>query len=121
MKIIKTALFATALLALAVPALAAGQDAVNSALTGDALNSAVSQLQAQNFGYKIGAGLAAIGGGLAVLGAGVGIGRIGATGAEATARQPEAGGRIFTLALITAAFIEGVALFALVVALGAAG
>ena len=62
-------------------------------------------------------GIAAIGAGLAVLGAGLGIGRIGGSAAEAIARQPEASGDIRTSMIITAALIEGVALFAVVVAL----
>jgi F-type H+-transporting ATPase subunit c len=61
----------------------------------------------------IGAGLAA---GLAVLGAGVGIGRIGGQAVEAMARQPEMAARVQTGALILAAFIEGVALFGIVIA-----
>jgi len=120
MKTIKTVLFVTVLLALIAPALASAQ-VLDTSLTADQQSAAVEQLRAQNVGFKVGAGLAAIGGGIAVLGAGIGIGRIGASGSEATARQPEAGGRIFTLALITAAFVEGVTLFALVVALIAAG
>jgi F-type H+-transporting ATPase subunit c len=58
---------------------------------------------------------AAIGAGLAVLGAGVGIGRIGGSAAEGIARQPEASGKIQTAAIIMAALIEGVALFAVVI------
>lgn len=61
--------------------------------------------------------VAAIGGGLAVLGAGIGIGRIGGSAVESIARQPEAVGDIRTNMIITAALIEGVALFAVVVAL----
>lgn len=61
-------------------------------------------------------GIAVIGAGLAVLGAGLGIGRIGGSAMESIARQPEATGDIRTLTLITAAFIEAVALFAIVVA-----
>ena len=60
----------------------------------------------------LGAGLAA---GLAVIGAGIGIGRIGGSAVEATARQPEMAGRIFINMILTAALIEGVALFAVVV------
>lgn len=60
---------------------------------------------------------AGVGGGLAVIGAGLGIGRIGASAAEGIARQPEASGAIQTAMIITAALIEGVALFALVIAL----
>jgi len=61
----------------------------------------------------IGAGLGA---GLAVIGAGMGIGRIGGQAVEGMARQPEAAGKIQTAALILAAFIEGAALFGVVVA-----
>ena len=64
---------------------------------------------------------AAIGAGIAVLGAGKGIGAIGAAAAEATARQPEAAGLIRTAMILSAALIEGVALFGVVVALLAAG
>jgi len=60
---------------------------------------------------------AAIGAGLVVIGAGRGIGNIGSSATEAIARQPEAGGQIFTAMLLSAALIEGVALFGVVVAL----
>jgi F-type H+-transporting ATPase subunit c len=61
--------------------------------------------------------LAAIGAGLAVIGAGIGIGRIGGSAMDAIARQPEAGGKIQTAMIISAALIEGVALFAVVVSM----
>ncbi len=61
--------------------------------------------------------LAAIGAGIAVLGAGFGIGAIGKAAMEAIARQPEAASKIQTAMIIAAALIEGVALFAVVVAL----
>ena len=64
-------------------------------------------------GNAFGAGLGA---GLAVIGAGIGIGRIGGQAMEGMARQPEAAGTIQTAALILAALIEGVALFAVVIA-----
>ena len=51
------------------------------------------------------------------IGAGMGIGRIGASAAEGIARQPEADGKIRGIAIILAAFIEGVALFAVVLTL----
>jgi F-type H+-transporting ATPase subunit c len=60
---------------------------------------------------------AGIGAGLAVIGAGLGIGRLGGQAMEGMARQPEIANRIQTGALILAAFIEGVALFAVVVTL----
>lgn len=61
--------------------------------------------------------LAAVGAGLAVIGAGIGIGRIGGSAMEAIARQPEAGNKIQTAMIISAALIEGAALFAIVVSL----
>lgn len=61
--------------------------------------------------------LSAIGAGIAVIGAGLGIGRIGAHAMDAIARQPEAAARIQTSLIISAALIEGVALFAVIVAL----
>ena len=62
-------------------------------------------------------GIAAIGAGLAAVGAGIGIGQIGKGSAEAIARQPEATGDIRAVMILTAAFVEGVALFAVIVAL----
>jgi F-type H+-transporting ATPase subunit c len=59
----------------------------------------------------------AIGAGLVVMGGGAGIGRIGGSAVESMARQPEAGGRIFTGMLITAAMVEGATLFGVVVGL----
>ena len=79
-----------------------------------------SLLQAASAGYNtqyegawalMGAG---IGAGLAAIGAGI---RIGGSATEGMARQPEMAGTIQTGALILSAFIEGVALFAVVVAL----
>lgn len=61
--------------------------------------------------------LASIGAGLAALGAGIGIGKIGSSAMEGIARQPEAASKIQTAMIISAALIEGAALFAIVVAL----
>ncbi|HPT52735.1 MAG TPA: ATP synthase F0 subunit C [Bacteroidales bacterium] len=63
---------------------------------------------------KMGAG---IGAGIAAIGAGIGIGNIGKGALESIARQPEVSGDIRTNMILTAAFIEGVALFAIVVCL----
>lgn len=63
---------------------------------------------------KLGAGLGA---GIAAIGAGIGIGRIGSSALEGIARQPEAAGDIRTSMIISAALIEGVAFFAVVVCL----
>jgi F-type H+-transporting ATPase subunit c len=61
--------------------------------------------------------LAALGAGLAAIGAGIGIGRIGGSAMDAIARQPEAYSKIQLAMIISAALIEGVALFAVVVAM----
>ena len=58
---------------------------------------------------------AAIGAGLAAIGAGLGIGRLAASAMESIARQPEAAGEIRGNMILTAALIEGVALFAEVI------
>jgi F-type H+-transporting ATPase subunit c len=69
---------------------------------------------AASSGGGIGGGLAA---GLGAVGAGIGIGRIGGSAVESIARQPEMAGSIGTNMIITAALVEGVALFAVVVGL----
>ena len=61
--------------------------------------------------------IAAIGAGLAAIGAGIGIGQIGKGAVEGIARQPEAVNDIRSTMIIAAAFVEAVALFAVVVAL----
>lgn len=73
---------------------------------------AAAAVNSGNWGSGLGAGLAA---GLAVVGAGIGIGRIGGSALESIARQPEMAGRIFINMILTAALVEGVALFAVVV------
>ena len=57
---------------------------------------------------------ASLGAALAAIGAAFGIGRIGGNAMEAIARQPEAAGDIRSNMIISAALIEGVALFAVV-------
>ena len=59
---------------------------------------------------------AAIGAGLAAIGAGIGIGRIGGQAMDARARQPEVMNKLFTNMIAAAALLEGVALFAAVIA-----
>lgn len=63
---------------------------------------------------QLGAALAA---GIVTIGAGIGISRIGSSALEATARQPEIAGNAQTGMIISAALIEGVSFFALVVCL----
>ncbi len=92
-----------------VAAIGAFLFASNPALASDGAAAATGSSLA-----GLGAGLAA---GLAVLGAGWGIGRIGGSAVESIARQPEMAGRIFVNMILTAALVEGVALFAVVVGL----
>ncbi len=74
---------------------------------------AMGSLMLADYGLAgLGAGLAA---GLGVVGAGIGIGRIGGSAVEAIARQPEMAGRIFINMILTAALVEGVALFSVIV------
>jgi F-type H+-transporting ATPase subunit c len=72
-------------------------------------------------GFSLGLGFAVIGAGLAAglacIGAGIGIGRLAAASMESMARQPEASGDIRGAMILTAAFIEGVCLFSVVVGL----
>jgi|TARA_B110000438_G_scaffold235012_1_gene231591 F-type H+-transporting ATPase subunit c len=76
----------------------------------------VAEVMNQALTYD-GLGIAAIGAGLAAIGAGIGIGKIGGSALESMARQPEHSGMIQTNMIIAAALVEGVALFAVVVAL----
>lgn len=78
---------------------------------------ALLQASAETVGKGYGLIGAGIAGGLAVLGAGIGIGRIGGDAAQGMARQPENSARIQTAMIISAALIEGVALFVGVIAL----
>ena len=62
-------------------------------------------------------GYGALGAGLAAIGAGIGIGQIGKGAVEAIARQPEASNDIRANMILTAALVEGAALFAIIVGL----
>jgi F-type H+-transporting ATPase subunit c len=53
--------------------------------------------------------------GMVIIGAAVGISIIGGRAVDSIARQPEAGGRIFSAMIIAAALIEGVTFFALLI------
>jgi len=74
----------------------------------DLLNVFLSTTVWANAGGAIGAGLGAVG-------AGIGIGQIGKGALEAIARQPEASNDIRANMILTAALVEGVALFAVIV------
>ena len=66
-------------------------------------------------GAGIGKMGAALGAGLAAIGAGMGIGKIGASAMEAIVRQLEASGDIRSNMIVSAALIEGVAFFAVII------
>lgn len=57
----------------------------------------------------------ALGAGLAAIGAGIGIGQIGKGAVEAISRQPEVANDIRANMILTAALVEGAALFAIIV------
>ncbi len=63
---------------------------------------------------NLGAGLSAV---IAVFAASWGIGKIGKTALESIARQPEAGNDLRSSMIVSAALIEGVTFFAIVVCL----
>ena len=76
------------------------------------LLQATDVMAAKAGGAELGA---ALGAGLAAMAAGIGIGKIGASAMEAIARQPEAAGDIRSNLIVSAALIEGVAFFAVIV------
>jgi F-type H+-transporting ATPase subunit c len=76
----------------------------------DLMMTLLSDVANSNAGGAIGAGLAAIG-------AGIGVGQIGKGAVEAIARQPEALNDIRANMILTAALVEGAALFAIIVGL----
>ena len=76
----------------------------------DLMTVLLSDVVQSNAGGAIGAGLAAIG-------AGIGVGQIGKGAVEAIARQPEALNDIRANMILTAALVEGAALFAIIVGL----
>ncbi|WP_167604617.1 ATP synthase F0 subunit C [Maribellus sediminis] len=79
------------------------------------LSAILTVLLQATAGAAVGKMGAAIGAGLAAIGAGMGIGKIGASAMEAIARQPEASGDIRSNMIVSAALIEGVAFFAVIV------
>jgi F-type H+-transporting ATPase subunit c len=58
---------------------------------------------------------AGLGAAIVAIATGLGIGKIGSSAMEGTARQPEAANAIRTSMIISAALIEGVAFFGLVI------
>ena len=71
-----------------------------------------AEYAAASWSVGIGLGFAALGAGIAAIAAALGIGRIAGSSVESIARQPEASGDVRGAMILTAALIEGVALFA---------
>lgn len=101
--------FLTGLVAgLALPALALAQEATNPG-TGAAAASTLNFVD-KDLAMALAMGLGAIG-------PGIGIGIIGGMASSAIGRNPEAASSIQTAMILTVAFAEAVAIYALVVAL----
>lgn len=71
------------------------------------MEESMTALLTDGVAYHIGLGMAAIG-------AGIGLGMAVGKAMEAMARQPEAAGKIQTAMIIGAAFIEALAIYALI-------
>jgi F-type H+-transporting ATPase subunit c len=107
------ALVVVLFLTLGAPALAAGEKPAETAAPAVApVAPAVAPVAVQPYSILSGA---AFGAGLVIVGASYGIARIGSCAVESMARQPEVAGNIQTAMIITAAMLEGVTLFALIV------
>ncbi len=106
-------------LTMAAPVFAQGEKtdpAKSAASEGAPADEAAKEEAPAAMPWQILAG-AAFGSGLVILGAGYGIGRIGSAAVESMARQPEVAGSVQTAMVISAALIEGVTFFALIVCL----
>ena len=105
-KIAKIALVAFVFALIFVPVAAFAQ---TDAATEVATDAATSSSLLKN--------LISLGAGLVVIGAGLGIGRIGASAVESMARQPEMAGNIQSAMILSAALIEGAAMFGFIICL----
>ncbi len=100
-------------LALAGPALAAEKPA-EAPPAGAPAAAAPASPGPSGFSIFLGTAFPA---GLVILGAAYGIGKIGSAAVDSMARQPEVAANINTAMIISAALIEGVTFFALIVCL----
>lgn len=101
----KTALTALTFALIFAPVAIFAQDAAPEASTAAAASSGLLK------------NLISIGAAFIVIGAGYGIGKIGASAVESMARQPEVAGSIQGAMILSAALIEGAAMFALIICL----
>ena len=109
MKLLKVSLAAFVLMVTCV-SLASAQDAPMTER--EKAQNEVDKQKATNWGIGLGAGLGA---GLTILGAGFGISGIGGRAVESMARQPEVAGNVQGAMVVSAALIEGVSFFSLIV------
>jgi F-type H+-transporting ATPase subunit c len=107
MKVLKTAALALALLFVA-EASASAQATASTVAEAARLSAAATPKHAFS-------DLRGIGVGLVILGAAIGIGWLTRSAVESMARQPEVAGNIQTAMIISAALIEGVTFFALII------
>ncbi len=113
-KLTTIAALVMALLLLAAPALAEDEPGPGTTPGSAASPAAPAGMSAKTSLIFLGA---AFGSGLIIIGAAFGIGKIGSAAVESMARQPEVAGNINTAMIISAALIEGVTFFALIVCL----
>ena len=112
-KLVRIVLFCAVAGVFIAPVVAQGPEATgDEAAAGDQAPAATPQAGPLSYGLNLGG---ACGAGIVIIGAGYGIGKIGATAVESMARQPEVAGNIQTAMIISAALIEGVTFFALIV------
>ncbi len=102
MKLVKSAVLALGMVLLAQ--VAASAQGTTPAASAEAVNSPLVDLRA-------------IGASMVIIGAALGIGGLTKSAVESMARQPEMAGNIQTAMIISAALIEGVTFFALIIIL----
>lgn len=83
---------------------------MEAALTETATQALIDPAAMKDLGMALAMGLGAIG-------PGIGIGIIGGKATEAIGRNPEASAKIQTIMILTIAFAEAIAIYALVIAL----
>jgi F-type H+-transporting ATPase subunit c len=105
-KLVRIFLFCAVMGLFAAPMMAQRAEAAGEA------PAAAAEAGPLSYGLNLGG---ALGAGFVIIGAGYGIGKIGAAAVESMARQPEVAGNIQTAMIISAALIEGVTFFGLIV------
>jgi F-type H+-transporting ATPase subunit c len=114
MKLVMSAVLATAMILLAQGAASAQQAGATPGFQATTAADAarVAYASSPKSGFP---DTRAIGVGLIIIGAGLGIGGLARSAVESMARQPETAGNIQTAMIIAAALIEGVTFFALII------